>query len=483
MFHFRFRWYKCGLIILTCFGFVVTLSYLITSTSTSTTIYNPVRTTAKRSSISSVPPPIAPPSPISSAQLAISLPLPMAHIHAHSYTQLHSFNETFMTFPWDELETAAAKNLKSERLQFTKLFIDELTYFIEMEPLVPINENCQPPPLPSSAEVNCSLYPNAFSGIKRNDSVKIGAILQLGFDVDVLEIYLHELYGVVDLFFIIESTHAHFESIRKPLVWERVQRQERFSKFPVVHFIIDDAEPMVQLKDKKWSMEIMQERRRWEKFVDWNGQTRFFGDNDVIGFGDADEIPSRAKLNMFKYCQLKGESVDFGIWFPFGRIDQAFRTDYPVKGHPYTLGDPTFYTVASAKALVAKKPNEYPNRKRGKSGNFMLGGMHMTHYGYLPFQLVKYCTATESNMQTLKDVQKLSSYLRVGDVLEMEAAFAATPKHFERRIIKVDLSKSEMKEICVLPWFYDCNRNRYPVWEGGHDTRLDTLIDNKTIEV
>lgn len=188
-----------------------------------------------------------------------------------------------MAFPWDELETAAANNLKPERLEFTKLFIDELTYFIEMEPLVPINETCQPPVLPSAADINCSLYPSAFNGVKRDDSVKIGVILQFGFDVDVLEVYLNELYGVVDLFFIIESTHAHFESIRKPLVWENVQRQERFSKFPVVHFIIDDAEPMVQSKDKKWSMEIMQERLRWKKFVDWNAETNFFGGNDVIG--------------------------------------------------------------------------------------------------------------------------------------------------------------------------------------------------------
>lgn len=176
---------------------------------------------------------------------------------------------------------------------------------------------------------------------------------------------------------------------------------------------------------------------------------------------------------MFKYCEMKGDSVDFGIWFPFGHINQTFKSDFPVKNHPFTLGDPTYYTLASAKALVAKKPNDYPSRKRGHSGHYMLGGMHMTHYGYLPFQLVKYSTATESNLQTLQDVQKLSNYLKVGDVRAMEVDFAATPIQFHKRIKKVDLSNSEMKEICVLPWFYDCNRDRYPVWEGGHDTRLD----------
>lgn len=176
---------------------------------------------------------------------------------------------------------------------------------------------------------------------------------------------------------------------------------------------------------------------------------------------------------MFKYCEMKRDSVDFGIWFPFGNINQTFRSDFPIKKHPFTLGDPTYYTLASAKALVAKKPNEYPTRKRGKSINYMLGGIHMTHYGYLPFQLVKYLTASETSVETLRDVQKLSNYLKVGDVMAMEVDFAATPKHFLKRIKKVDLTDAETKEICVLPWFYDCNRNRYPVWESGHDTRLD----------
>ncbi len=151
-----------------------------------------------------------------------------------------------------------------------------------MEPLVSVNQSCKPPPLPSQSEVNCTQYPNAFNGVKRNESMKIGAIFQFGFDVDVLEIHLNELYGVVDIFFIIESTHAHFANIKKPLVWENVQRQDRFLKFPVVHFIIDDAE-FVQSNDKMWSMETTQERLRWVKFLEWNDQAKYFDEDDVIG--------------------------------------------------------------------------------------------------------------------------------------------------------------------------------------------------------
>ena len=33
--------------------------------------------------------------------------------------------------------------------------------------------------------------------------------------------------------------------------------------------------------------------------------------------------------------------------------------------------------------------------------------------------------------------------------------------------IKEDLSK-----IIVPPWFYICNKERYPAWEGKHDSRV-----------
>lgn len=170
---------------------------------------------------------------------------------------------------------------------------------------------------------------------------------------------------------------------------------------------------------------------------------------------------------------MRGKSVDFGIWFPFGHINQAFRSDYPVPSHPLTLGDPTYYQLASAKSSVAGKPNEFPTRKRGRSGNYILGGIHFTHYGYLPFQLVKHITATEGGLRTLKDLQKLSKYLKEGDIKGMEIDLASTPKVHMRKIVPVNLSDPEMTEICILPWFYACNRNRYPVWEDMHDTRLD----------
>lgn len=197
-------------------------------------------------------------------------------------TKYTSFSQTFHDFPWDGFEIAVTKNLSLEIISYSEALIDKLTYFLTLEPLVPVNEQCLPPPLPSVDEIDCTLYPKAFTGVKRTEPIKIGVLIQFGFDVDVLEIHMNELYDVVDKFFIIESTHAHYGKLEKPLIWEQVKGQKRFRKFPVVHFIIDDAEA-TEATDKQWAMESLQERRRWEKFSEWNAATKYFSDDDVIG--------------------------------------------------------------------------------------------------------------------------------------------------------------------------------------------------------
>ena len=84
---------------------------------------------------------------------------------------------------------------------------------------------------------------------------------------------------------------------------------------------------------------LFEEKTRWLKVKKWNDLTHSLRDNDVIGFGDADEITSRKNIQLLKYCPLRSKSLDIGIWFPFGRIDQAFRSDFPVsKKYKYTLG-------------------------------------------------------------------------------------------------------------------------------------------------
>ena len=160
----------------------------------------------------------------------------------------------------------------------------------------------------------------------------------------------------------------------------------------------------------------------------------------------------------------------------------AFRTDFPVRGEAYTLGDPTYWTLASAEnfAKIHEKeqpPRQVPTRRRGKSGTFLLGGMHMTHYGYLPYHLIKEGAATEGLGGMDKLRQMASDLIRASKEHKLKEFNANMSRihsnNVLRRIHKLSLlSPSDVKGIVYLPWFYDCNRNRYPRWEGEWDSRL-----------
>jgi hypothetical protein len=101
--------------------------------------------------------------------------------------------------------------------------------------------------------------------------------------------------------------------------------------------------------------------------MEWNNQTKFFEKDNSIGFGDTDETPSRIYVHMLRHCEWQNNNpVDVGIWFPFGRINQAFQTDFLIVGHPYTLGNPTYHIWRSAP--------KHATRNRGKGPNWIIGG-------------------------------------------------------------------------------------------------------------
>jgi hypothetical protein len=390
------------------------------------------------------------------------------------------FFRAMQSFPWSDLRVAM-KERSDHRKPLLAEMIHVLTPFIIQEPREPILPKCSvPPPLP---DIDCSGMPDVFSG-RRDKPARVAHMIPFGFEVDVLEIHLRELYDIVDFFFILESTRAQAEQLGKPLIWERVKNQDRFRIFQdkVVHILVDDIESIPNKDDPKatseWYMEEMQERRRFTKFLEWNEkQTVPFSDDDIIGFGDTDEVAWRNNVHSIKFCKLVKSPVDIGIWFPSGTVDTAFRTDFPVPGHPYTLGDPTFHTLGAAKALL--ESGETPSRNRGKSGRFLLGGMHMSRHRYLPHMMVDPLTCTEcveTGPQTLVnavDVILSNDFGRLQEYWEVYHSEGLRP-----RTVSVESIGSEAESIRKIPWFLECNPNRYPYWWGGTDLRLTGGVEH-----
>ena len=57
-----------------------------------------------------------------------------------------------------------------------------------------------------------------------------------------------------------------------------------------------------------------------------------------------------------------------------------------------------------------------------------------------------------------------------GSLNEMERIFQNRAKNKNLRLLtKID---TDLTKIVKIPWFYDCNRNRYPSWDGKHDSRV-----------
>ena len=379
-------------------------------------------------------------------------------------------------FSWDIL--ANENEPRENRIRLITDLIGGLSEFATLEPRVPVSNECSsPPPLPQ--EVDCTAFPDGLSGVRRPAPVRIAHMIQFGFEVDVLEIHLRELYDVVDYFFILESTRAQYETVIKPLLWEKVRLQARFRPFldKVVHIIVDDIDSAVgSSADNKniWYLERLQERTRFEKFLVWNSkQANPFTEDDMIGFGDADEVSDRNNIWLLKHCYPKKPATDIGIWFPVGKLTNAFETDWPVPGHPYALGDPTFHTMKSA--LAEKARGSYPSRNRGKSGAFLLGGMHMTRHRFLPYMLLESITCSECGWGDPSFIKKIQTIMMSNDVDEMVRWW--DEHHTGRMWLSAKdefwMNKTERESLMKIPSFLKCNPDRYPYWTDGHDTRLD----------
>ena len=173
-----------------------------------------------------------------------------------------------------------------------------------------------------------------------------------------------------------------------------------------------------------------------------------------------------------KYCPLRFKSIDIGIWFPFGRMDQAYKSDFPVSmGHKFTLGDPTFYIWKAASEM--KEP-DYPTRKRGNSKGYLLGGAHLSYYTYVPYFMLRILSATECspNQEQIQTWFKnpLKNFSDTHSLNGIEALIEKRKNLKNLKLIK-DVEE-DLSAVIVRPWFYECNPDRYPAWIGKHDLRV-----------
>eukprot|EP01135_Chromosphaera_perkinsii_P009118 Nk52_evm5s1636 gene=Nk52_evmTU5s1636 len=393
-------------------------------------------------------------------------------------------------------------------LRMHQAIIDMLVPWVAKEPVVEPAPACiqareqakrRQHRIPTQKE--CAKFSTAFSGKLlpgvsngNKEGRKIGFVTLIGFEGDVLEVHLAEIYEAVDYIFLMESTAIHGPSpLRKPLVWETLRTQKRFQRFQpkIVYLVSDDSEipegnlavggiGNVNNTDRTiFALEGYQKIRRYEKLMAWNKETKVFGPDDWIGFGDADGVLKGENLPLLRYCEAKHWVMDVGIWFSFGDISTAFRPDYPVDKvhHPYSLGMASFYQVGKLKEdflfqipAIRQTKMAIPNNLVGLAGRYMLGGMHMTHYPYLPFLLMKTFTASEyyrsDQSEFLDMAKKLHDFVKDGDLLKFQEYMVKKVFALGKPLVQAlgphrfkpaKQLEIEDPELYYLPWFLECN--------------------------
>lgn len=350
-----------------------------------------------------------------------------------------------------------------ERVDLEEIFLQNIAPYLMAPPLTPVNTTCKPYPLPEITQGMCLQEPHVgFTGL-RKAPVKVAHHFYFGYDVDLLEVHFQENADVVDYFFITEALHAHRHSPRlrrKPLIWDRIKFDSRFRPFlhKVVHFIVDEGNvPKLNVMGQ-WGMEHLQPRIGWEQFLKWNAVTKYFGPDDLMIMGMADEIPYRGTINLLKHCAFTGQ-VDIGSMMYMCSLNNVFRSDFSVKGYPYTLGDPTVFRLGDI--------NGVPGVARGKSPHFILGGSHIATNKYLPHVLVKEIAATEAfNSIDYHD------RLRPENIHQFANHMATLCPFGDRMVPTVSVYCTHERAIRI-PWFMTCNPDRFAIWFSKPDPRLD----------
>ncbi|GJD07103.1 hypothetical protein Gasu2_14820 [Galdieria sulphuraria] len=278
--------------------------------------------------------------------------------------------------------------------------------------------------------------------------VQVYDIFLFSFEVDALEIRFHELNELVDHFVILECNIDH-KGYPKPLLWNILKDDPRFLPFrsKVIHIVREV--PLDAVRGDRNKIEWSFEQQSWEKALEF---CRFLPSNAIVMLGFVDEIVSRQALYEAIYCDPHPSyPLSFGIWFPFGHLERAYKSDWPVEGHPYTYGYPSL--------RYANQCSEGTFRQQFSS--HQLGGLHLSNYCFPPFVILKELTGTEYGSESFHNMtQEQCKHL----VSNCEGSTFG-------RTVPLDQVPEEDMEAVYIPWFVKCHPNRYPALMHQIDSR------------
>ena len=209
---------------------------------------------------------------------------------------------------------------------------------------------------------------------------------------------------------------------------------------------------------------------------EWAKMSGQLGDDDILIFASVDEVLSRPALHQLKWCQTSADVISGALWVPMGNLHKAMRPDFQVQGHTHTFAMPTIYKWGGITR------GEQSGRRLFYSdlgARYVSGGLHMKSSAYIPTFLLKDLTATEDDyFGSSVNLPYFFSMDQADLALEQVRVYSLSYRMMWQEAL--DPVESVHDVDFQLPWFLDCNRERFPYWYGRLDPRNDLLLDRIT---
>lgn len=310
---------------------------------------------------------------------------------------------------------------------------------------------------------------------------QVAYMVQFSFEVDTLEILLYEIYDMVDVIFLVECIYTNHNATSKPLVWQNIKTQKRFSDFQgkIVHIVLDDISASESFRHHDylklmWSVEYMMLERGGISARKWLEKKMPLRDDDIFVSGDVDEILSREALWQLRHCVWEEKVLSGALWMPYGNLNMAFKPDHVPKGMRFAFSMPTIYKYG-----LLRSGNIAPLRRFNppQPASYVMGGIHLTSPCFLPMMILKSLTATEygggGNLGPF--LQKYQN--RSQDYLQKlaDSCYKNTSSSNPDRFVPVAELPPQESAVAYIPWFIKCNPARFPYLFGSEDTRLPRI--------
>jgi len=204
---------------------------------------------------------------------------------------------------------------------------------------------------------------------------------------------------------------------------------------------------------------------------DWAASSGLVSGDDIFISADVDEILSQSTLHQLQWCQTSAAVISGAIWMPLGNLKNAYRSAFAVAGMPHMFGMPTIYRWETFMAQ-----NLSGRRLFERHSKYVSGGMHLTNAAYLPAAILKELTATENGYYNgFVNIEFLFN-MTVGEMEEEQERLYS--HHYRSCWAKdIDLVKQSLDVKTTLPWFLECNPERFPYWFGKPDRRYQKMLE------